>query len=56
MGGEHVGRIAQKLYLAAQTLESTFDATLFGLNVIPIVGWFNCCPPLAGASSPRPTD
>ena len=40
--------IAQKLDFEAQTLESTFDTTIFGLTVIPIVGWFKLLPTFGG--------
>jgi hypothetical protein len=39
-GTSTVGRIAQKLDFEKQTLESSFDTTIFGLTVIPILGWF----------------
>ena len=47
-GASTVGRIAQKLDFEAQTLESTFDTTIFGLTVIPIVGWFKLLPTFGG--------
>ena len=47
-GTSTVGRIAQRLDFAEATLESTFDTTIFGLTVIPIVGWFKLLPTFGG--------
>jgi hypothetical protein len=47
-GTSTVGRIAQKIDFKAQTLESTFDTTIFALTVIPIVGWFKLLPTFGG--------
>ena len=47
-GTSTVGRIAQRLDFEAQTLESTFDTTIFGLTVIPILGWFKLLPTFGG--------
>ena len=33
-------RVSQTLDFEKQTLESSFDTTIFGLTVIPILGWF----------------
>ena len=38
-GTSTVGRIAQRLDFGEGVLESEFDTTIFGLTVIPIVGW-----------------
>ena len=38
-----MGRISQTLDFKGSKLESTFDTTIFGLTVIPIVGWFKLC-------------
>jgi len=47
-GASTVGRIAQRLDFNASTLESSFDTTLFGLTVIPILGWFKLLPTFGG--------
>jgi hypothetical protein len=47
-GVSTVGRIAQTIDFEAGTLESTFDTTIFGLTVIPIVGWFKLLPTFGG--------
>ena len=47
-GVSTVGRIAQRLDFAAGTLESSFDTTIFGLTVIPILGWFKLLPTFGG--------
>ena len=47
-GASTVGRVAQELDFAAGELRSTFDTTLFGLTVIPIVGWFKLLPTFGG--------
>lgn len=43
-----VGRIAQRLDFENATLESSFDTTIFGLTVIPILGWFKLLPTFGG--------
>merc|ERR1719482_289041 len=47
-GVSTVGRIAQTIDFEEGTLESTFDTTIFGLTVIPIVGWFKLLPTFGG--------
>jgi len=47
-GVSTVGRIGQTLNFDAGTLESSFDTTIFGLTVIPIVGWFKLLPTFGG--------
>merc|ERR1719238_1700304 len=47
-GASTVGRIAQTLDFEAATLESSFDTTLFGMTVIPIIGWFKLLPTFGG--------
>lgn len=47
-GVSTVGRIAQNLDFKKQTLESSFDTTIFGLTVIPIIGWFKLLPTFGG--------
>jgi hypothetical protein len=47
-GASTVGRIAQRLDFKEETLESSFDTTIFGLTVIPIVGWFKLLPTFGG--------
>lgn len=43
-----VGRIAQRVDFNTSTLESSFDTTIFGLTVIPILGWFKLLPTFGG--------
>ena len=43
-----VGRIGQTLDFEKCVLESSFDTTIFGLTVIPIVGWFKLLPTFGG--------
>ncbi|CAE8609374.1 unnamed protein product [Polarella glacialis] len=43
-----VGRVAQRLDFNASVLESSFDTTIFGLTVIPLVGWGKLLPTLGG--------
>lgn len=43
-----VGRIAQRIDFNASVLESSFDTTIFGLTVIPLVGWGKLLPTLGG--------
>ena len=47
-GASTVGRIGQRLDFESATLESTFDTTIFGLTVIPILGWFKLLPTFGG--------
>lgn len=47
-GASTVGRVAQRLNFADRTMESEFDTILFGLTVIPIVGWFKLLPTFGG--------
>lgn len=43
-----VGRIGQKLNFQEGVIESSFDTTIFGLTVIPIIGWFKLLPTFGG--------
>jgi hypothetical protein len=47
-GVSTVGRIAQTIDFEEGKLESSFDTTIFGLTVIPIVGWFKLLPTFGG--------
>ena len=47
-GVSTVGRIAQRLDFEAGELESSFDTTIFGLTVIPVLGWFKLLPTFGG--------
>merc|ERR1712014_136159 len=47
-GTSTVGRIGQTLDFEAGVLESTFDTTIFGMTVIPILGWFKLLPTFGG--------
>jgi len=47
-GVSTVGRIAQRLDFEAGVLESSFDTTIFGLTVVPIVGWGKLLPTFGG--------
>ena len=47
-GTSTVGGITQTLDFEAGLLESTFDTVIFGLTVIPIVGWFKLLPTFGG--------
>jgi hypothetical protein len=47
-GVSTIGEVSQRLDFARGTLESAFDTTLFGLTVIPIVGWFKLLPTFGG--------
>ena len=48
-GVSTVGRIAQRLEFGESArLESEFDTTIFGLTVIPIIGWFKLLPTFGG--------
>lgn len=47
-GASTVGRIAQTLDFESRRLESSFDTTIFGLTVIPVVGWFKLLPTFGG--------
>jgi len=47
-GASTVGRVAQRIDFEAREFESEFDTILFGLTVIPIVGWFKLLPTFGG--------
>jgi len=47
-GVSTVGRIAQRIDFEDETLESEFDTVIFGLTVIPILGWFKLLPTFGG--------
>lgn len=47
-GVSTVGRIGQTLDFKGGKLESSFDTTIFGLTVIPIIGWFKLLPTFGG--------
>lgn len=47
-GASTVGRISQTLDFEKQELTSSFDTILFGLTVIPILGWFKLLPTFGG--------
>ena len=47
-GASTVGRVGQHLDFEAAAMISTFDTTIFGLTVIPIVGWFKLLPTFGG--------
>lgn len=47
-GASTVGRISQRLDFKNEVMESEFDTILFGLTVIPIVGWFKLLPTFGG--------
>eukprot|EP00959_Pyramimonas_sp_CCMP1952_P403445 8453691-Pyramimonas_sp.AAC.1 len=47
-GASTVGRIAQRLDFENKVMDSEFDTILFGLTVIPIVGWFKLLPTFGG--------
>eukprot|EP00419_Tripos_fusus_P056811 CAMPEP_0172903158 /NCGR_PEP_ID=MMETSP1075-20121228/169910_1 /TAXON_ID=2916 /ORGANISM="Ceratium fusus, Strain PA161109" /LENGTH=322 /DNA_ID=CAMNT_0013759901 /DNA_START=90 /DNA_END=1054 /DNA_ORIENTATION=+ len=47
-GASTVGRIAQRVDFKASTLESSFDTVIFGLTVIPVLGWFKLLPTFGG--------
>lgn len=47
-GVSTIGEVSQQLDFDTRTLRSDFDTTLFGLTVIPIVGWFKLLPTFGG--------
>ena len=47
-GASTVGRVAQRINLENETLESDFDTILFRSTVIPILGWFKLLPTFGG--------
>lgn len=47
-GASTVGRVAQRLDFKKGVMESEFDTILFGLTVIPILGWFKLLPTFGG--------
>ncbi|EKX54277.1 hypothetical protein GUITHDRAFT_159119 [Guillardia theta CCMP2712] len=47
-GASTVGRVSQNLDFEKQELESAFDTIIFGLTVIPIIGWFKLLPTFGG--------
>ncbi|KAK3272902.1 hypothetical protein CYMTET_18829 [Cymbomonas tetramitiformis] len=47
-GASTVGRVAQRLDFKSSQMESEFDTILFGLTVIPVLGWFKLLPTFGG--------
>ena len=47
-GTSTVGRIAQRLDFEAGLLESSFDTIIFGLTVVPLLGWGKLLPTFGG--------
>jgi len=47
-GASTVGRVTQDIDFSKQELTSAFDTILFGLTVIPIIGWFKLLPTFGG--------
>lgn len=47
-GASTVGRISQKIDFKDGEFESAFDTIIFGLTVIPILGWFKLLPTFGG--------
>jgi len=47
-GASTVGKISQTLDFEKKELTSSFDTILFGLTVIPILGWFKLLPTFGG--------
>jgi len=43
-----VGRVAQTIDVEKGRFESSFDTTIFGLTVIPLLGWFKLLPTFGG--------
>lgn len=43
-----VGRVAQTIDVEKGKFESSFDTTIFGLTVIPLLGWFKLLPTFGG--------
>jgi hypothetical protein len=47
-GTSTVGRVAQRIDFRAAEMKSEFDTIIFGLTVIPILGWFKLLPTFGG--------
>ena len=47
-GASTVGRVAQRIDMDNETMESDFDTILFRSTVIPILGWFKLLPTFGG--------
>eukprot|EP00238_Polyblepharides_amylifera_P008101 CAMPEP_0196583032 /NCGR_PEP_ID=MMETSP1081-20130531/41763_1 /TAXON_ID=36882 /ORGANISM="Pyramimonas amylifera, Strain CCMP720" /LENGTH=179 /DNA_ID=CAMNT_0041903791 /DNA_START=241 /DNA_END=777 /DNA_ORIENTATION=+ len=47
-GASTLGRVAQRLDFEEKVIVSEFDTILFGLTVIPIIGWFKLLPTFGG--------
>ena len=47
-GVSTIGEVSQRIDFEKETMESDFDTTIFGLTVIPIVGWFKLLPTFGG--------
>jgi len=47
-GTSTVGRVAQHLDFGSAEMRSEFDTIIFGLTVIPIIGWFKLLPTFGG--------
>ena len=47
-GTSTVGRVGQRIDFDAAEMKSEFDTIIFGLTVIPIVGWFKLLPTFGG--------
>jgi len=47
-GASTVGRIGQRIDFKKGEFESEFDTVIFGLTVIPILGWFKLLPTFGG--------
>jgi hypothetical protein len=47
-GASTVGRVAQRIDFEQREFSSSFDTILFGLTVIPVVGWFKLLPTFGG--------
>ena len=43
-----IGRVYQKIDFNENKFQSTFDTTIFGLTVIPLIGWFKLLPTFGG--------
>ncbi len=43
-----IGRVGQKIDFKRREFTSIFDTTIFGLTVIPLVGWFKLLPTFGG--------
>jgi len=55
-GASTVGRVSQRIDFERGQLESEFDTTLFGLTVLPIIGWFKLLPTFGGRVVTLATD